>query len=419
MGRMMPAPRVAEQFVAGPFAGPTQPFGCLGGDNCRMSAAFEKPSVVSRLAPMLEGFDGALAFAVFLLASAGLLTMYSSGFDHGTRFADHGRNMLIAGAIMFVVAQIPPQRLLSLAVPLYIVGVSLLIAVAVFGITKKGAKRWINLGVVIQPSEILKIAVPLMLSWWFQKREGHIRPLDFAVGGLLLAIPVGLIMKQPDLGTSLLVMVAGLSVIFFAGLPWKLILPPIAIGVAGVVLLVILADPLCAEGVRWVVLHEYQQQRVCTLLDPTRDPLGKGFHILQGMIAIGSGGLLGKGFMQGTQTHLEFIPERTTDFIFAAFSEEFGLAGNLLLIAGFIFLVLRGLAIALEAPSVFGRLLAGSITMIFFTYAFVNMGMVSGILPVVGVPLPFISYGGTAMVTLGMGLGILMSIARTKRLVPT
>jgi rod shape determining protein RodA len=176
---------------------------------------------------------------------------------------------------------------------------------------------------------------------------------------------------------------------------------------------------LCAQGVRWSVLHDYQQQRICTLLDPSKDPLGKGFHIIQGMIAIGSGGLSGKGFMQGTQTHLEFIPERTTDFIFAAYSEEFGLLGNLCLIAGFIFLILRGLAIALEASSVFSRLLAGAITMIFFTYAFVNMGMVSGILPVVGVPLPFISYGGTAMVTLGMGLGILMSIARTKRLVQT
>jgi rod shape determining protein RodA len=169
--------------------------------------------------------------------------------------------------------------------------------------------------------------------------------------------------------------------------------------------------------VRWVVLHDYQQQRICTLLDPTRDPLGKGFHIIQGMIAIGSGGIFGKGFMAGTQTHLEFIPERTTDFIFAAFSEEFGLLGNLLLIGAFIFLILRGLAIALDAPTLFARLLAGSVTMIFFTYAFVNMGMVSGILPVVGVPLPFISYGGTAMVTLGLAVGILMSIAKSKRLI--
>jgi len=305
------------------------------------------------------------------------------------------------------------------AVPLYTLGVMLLIAVAVFGITKKGAKRWINLGVVIQPSEILKIAMPLMLSWWFQKREGQMRPLDFAVAGGLLLLPVGLIVKQPDLGTAILVMVAGLSVIFFAGLSWKLILPPVILGLIGASLLVIFEGQLCADGVRWPVLHDYQQQRICTLLDPSKDPLGKGFHIIQGMIAIGSGGVLGKGFMQGTQTHLEFIPERTTDFIFASFSEEFGLLGNLCLIAGFIFLILRGLAIALEASTVFSRLLAGAITMIFFTYAFVNMGMVSGILPVVGVPLPFISYGGTAMVTLGMGLGILMSIAKTKRLMQT
>jgi rod shape determining protein RodA len=382
-----------------------------------MSAVFDKPSVFQRTLPLLQGFDGLLAFAVFLLASAGLLIMYSSGYDHGSRFADHGRNMLIAGAIMFVVAQIPPQRLMAFAVPLYVAGVGLLIAVAIFGITKKGARRWLNVGMVIQPSEILKIAMPLMLAWWFQKREGQLRPLDFIAAIVLLAVPVGLIMKQPDLGTSLLVLAAGLAVIFFAGLSWKLIVPPVFLAVLGMFLLVWFEPQLCAEGVRWSVLHDYQQQRICTLLDPGRDPLGKGFHIIQGMIAIGSGGMFGKGFMAGTQTHLEFIPERTTDFIFAAFSEEFGLVGNLLLIAGFIFLILRGLAIALDAPTLFSRLLAGAVTMIFFTYAFVNMGMVSGILPVVGVPLPFISYGGTAMVTLGLAVGILMSIAKAKRLV--
>ncbi|MBA4327321.1 MAG: rod shape-determining protein RodA [Polaromonas sp.] len=382
-----------------------------------MSAVFDKPSVFQRAAPMFQGFDGLLAFAVFLLAGAGLLIMYSSGFDHGTRFVDHGRNMLIAGFIMFVVAQVPPQRLMAFAVPLYVAGVALLIAVAIFGITKKGAKRWINLGIVIQPSEILKIAMPLMLAWWFQKREGQLRPLDFLVAGVLLLVPVGLIMKQPDLGTSLLVLAAGLAVIFFAGLSWKLILPPVLLGLVGILLLVWFEPELCAKGMRWPVLHDYQQQRICTLLDPTRDPLGKGFHIIQGMIAIGSGGLFGKGFMQGTQTHLEFIPERTTDFIFAAYSEEFGLVGNLALIVAFIFLIFRGLVIALEAPTLFARLLAGAVTMIFFTYAFVNMGMVSGILPVVGVPLPFISYGGTAMVTLGLAVGILMSISKAKRLV--
>jgi rod shape determining protein RodA len=382
-----------------------------------MSVVFEKPPLWQRITPLFRGFDGPLAFAVFLLVCAGLLTMYSSGYDHGTRFVDHGRNMLLAGFILFVVAQIPPQRLMAFAVPLYTVGVALLIAVAVFGVTKKGARRWLNLGITIQPSEILKIAMPLMLSWWFQRREGHLRPLDFLVAGLLLAVPVGLIAKQPDLGTAILVMTTGMSVLFFAGLNWKLIVPPVLIGLVAVGLVVWNEPALCADGVRWVVLHDYQQQRICTLLDPSRDPLGKGFHIIQGMIAIGSGGVLGKGFMQGTQTHLEFIPERTTDFIFAAFSEEFGLVGNLLLIVSFLFLVLRGLFIAMDAPTLFARLLAGSVTLIFFTYAFVNMGMVSGILPVVGVPLPFISYGGTAMVTLGLGLGILMSIAKARRLV--
>ena len=380
-----------------------------------MAAVFDKPSLYRRTLPMLQGFDGLLAFAVFLLACAGLLIMYSSGYEHGTRFVDHGRNMLLAGAIMFVVAQIPPQRLMAFAVPLYVMGVALLVAVAIFGITKKGARRWLNVGMVIQPSEILKIAMPLMLAWWFQKREGQLRPLDFLVAGVLLVIPIGLIMKQPDLGTSLLVLAAGLAVIFFAGLSWKLIAPPVVLGLVGIFLLVWFEPQLCADGVRWSILHDYQQQRICTLLDPTRDPLGKGFHIIQGMIAIGSGGVFGKGFMAGTQTHLAFIPERTTDFIFAAYSEEFGLVGNLLLIAGFIFLIWRGLAIALQASTLFSRLLAGALTTIFFTYAFVNMGMVSGILPVVGVPLPFISYGGTAMVTLGLALGMLMSIARARR----
>jgi rod shape determining protein RodA len=382
-----------------------------------MAVVFENPSLRTRLAPWFAGFDLPLLVVVVVLAMAGLLTMYSSGFDHGTRFEDHGRNMLIAAGLMFLVAQVPPQRLMRLAIPLYVAGLALLVAVALFGITKKGATRWLNVGVTIQPSEILKIAMPLMLAWWFQKREGQLRPLDFAVAGVLLALPVGLIMKQPDLGTALLVLASGLAVIFFAGLSWRLMLPPVLLALIGIALLVVFETDLCADGVRWFVLRDYQQQRICTLLDPGKDPLGKGFHIIQGMIAIGSGGVWGKGFMQGTQTHLEFIPERTTDFIFAAFGEEFGLLGALLLIAAFLFLVLRALTIALEAPNVFSRLLAGALAMMFFSYAFVNMGMVSGILPVVGVPLPFISYGGTAMVTLGLALGMLMSIAKSKRLV--
>ena len=385
----------------------------------RSSSVFQKPTVWQRLWRLLEGFDGPLAFAVFLLACLGMLIMYSSGYDHGTRFVDHGRNMLIAGVIMFVVAQIPPSKLMAWAVPVYTVGVILLVAVALFGITRKGSTRWLNLGIVIQPSEILKIALPLMLAAWFQKREGQLRPFDFAVSLLILGIPVLLIMKQPDLGTSLLVLAAGLAVIFFAGLKWRWILPPVGLAVVGIVVLVIMEPSLCQPDVDWHVLREYQRQRVCTLLDPGRDPLGKGFHIIQGMIAIGSGGFWGKGFMQGTQTHLEFIPERTTDFIFAALGEEFGLLGGLVLLACFFFLIYRALVIAMQAPTLFSRLLAGSMAMIFFTYAFVNMGMVSGILPVVGVPLPFISYGGTAMVTLGLALGILMSIAKSKQLVQT
>ena len=382
-----------------------------------MSSVFDKPSLWQRIKPLVAGFDGPLLAAMLWLGSAGLLTMYSAGFDAGTRFADHGRNMLLALCVLFFVAQVSPQTLMRLAVPLYVAGVTLLIAVAVMGVTKKGATRWLNVGVVIQPSEILKIAMPLMLAWWFQRREGQLRVPDFLIALLLLAVPVGLIVKQPDLGTAILVLSAGMYVIFFAGLSWRLIVPVLALAALALTAIVLSEERICQPDVQWPLLRDYQKNRVCTLLDPTTDPLGKGFHIIQGMIAIGSGGIDGKGFMKGTQTHLEFIPERTTDFIFAAFSEEFGLLGCLGLITGFLFLIGRGLMIAADAPTVFTRLLAGAITLSFFTYAFVNMGMVSGILPVVGVPLPFISYGGTAMVTLGLGLGILMSIAKSRRLI--
>src|SRR6185369_12081914 len=376
-------------------------------DATDVSAVFDSPSLWQRARPVFTGYDVPLVLAVGLLAVAGLVTMYSAGHDHGTRFADHGRNMALAFVVLFLAAQIPPQQLIKLAIPLYVVGLILLLATALpgLGITRKGATRWLNVGVTIQPSEILKIAMPLML--------------DFVIAGILLLVPVGFIVKQPDLGTAILVLSAGLYVIFFAGLSWKLIIPVMMVAAAAITAVVVSEETICQPDVKWPMLRDYQKNRVCTLLDPTTDPLGKGFHIIQGEIAIGSGGTTGKGFMKGTQTHLEFIPERTTDFIFAAFSEEFGLVGCCTLILFFVFLIFRGLFIAADAPTVFTRLLAGAITLSFFTYAFVNMGMVSGILPVVGVPLPFISYGGTAMVTLGLGLGILMSIARSRRLVQT
>ena len=314
-----------------------------------MSAVFERPSVWQRIGPVFRGFDGPLLAAMLMLGGAGLVTMYSAGYDHGTRFVDHGRNMLLALCVLFVVAQVTPQTLMKLAVPLYTIGVALLVAVAVTGVTKKGATRWLNVGIVIQPSEILKIAMPLMLAWWFQRREGHLRPLDFLIALLLVMLPVGLIVKQPDLGTAILVLSAGLYVMFFAGLSWKLIVPVLALAAIAITALVLSEDAICQPDLKWPLLRDYQKNRVCTLLDPTTDPLGKGFHIIQGMIAIGSGGIDGKGFMKGTQTHLEFIPERTTDFIFAAFSEEFGLIGCAGLILGFTFLVFRGLMIAAEA----------------------------------------------------------------------
>jgi rod shape determining protein RodA len=308
---------------------------------------------------------------------------------------------------MWLFANIPPHYLQRLALPVFAVGFALLIGVALFGDIVNGARRWLHVGVTrIQPSELMKIALPLMLAWYFNRHEASLKLRNYLVAALMLVAPVALIARQPDLGTAILIMASGCYVIFLAGLPWRII---IALGVAA----------LTSMPFLWSVMHDYQRQRVLTLLDPTTDPLGSGYHTIQSTIAVGSGGVLGKGWMNGTQTHLDFIPERTTDFIFAAYSEEFGLLGNLLLIAGFVFLILRGLSMALEASTLFSRLLAGAITMIFFTYAFVNMGMVSGILPVVGVPLPFVSYGGTAMVTLGLALGMLLSIGRAKRLVQT
>lgn len=343
-----------------------------------------------------------------LLGICGLLLLLALGVMESAapeRVSVHFRSLVVALVAMRLVAGIPPHRLASLAVPLYLVGIVLLVAVALFGDISKGARRWLDLGFMrAQPSEIMKIAMPLLLAWFFHQRTTHLRSSDFFIAALLLLVPAGLIMRQPDLGTAVLVLAAGFYVIFFAGLPWKILV--------GMVLTALAAAP-----VAWNFLHDYQRNRILTLLDPEKDPLGKGFHIIQSTIAIGSGGVFGKGWREGTQAQLEFIPERHTDFIFAVFAEEFGLMGNMLLLVLYGFLIGRGLMIAAQATSLFGRLLAGAITMIFFTYVFVNIGMVSGILPVVGVPLPLVSYGGTSLVTLFIGIGILMSIHKNRMLV--
>jgi rod shape determining protein RodA len=357
------------------------------------------------LRPYIAVLDPMLLAIVGSLAVIGLVTLYSAGNDFPWRVTDQVRNFGIAFAVLFVAANVSPQLLMRLAVPVYLVGVALLIATEIQGVTVKGATRWLDIGVArIQPSEIMKLGLPMMLAWYFHKREGALRAFDFIVAAVIVVLPVVLIIKQPDLGTALLVLAAGCFVIFFAGLPWKWLAVMLVGGVAML--------PLA-----WTLLHDYQRERILTLIDPSTDPLGKGFHTLQAMIAIGSGGAFGKGWMQGTQTHLEFIPERTSDFIFAVYSEEFGLVGNIVLVLLFFALVWRAFAIAINAPTLFARLLAASIGLIMFTYAFVNMGMVSGILPVVGVPLPFISYGGTALVTLGMACGLLMAIASHRKLV--
>jgi len=315
--------------------------------------------------------------------------------------------MLIALGTMWVFANIPPQHLLRLALPLYILGVLLLVCVALFGEIANGARRWLHVGITrIQPSELMKIAVPLAMAWYFHRYEATLRLSNYVAAALMLLVPVALIVRQPDLGTAMLISASGFFVLFLAGLSWRIIASLVLAGTASL--------PLA-----WSVLHDYQRQRLLTLIDPSQDPLGAGYHTIQSTIAVGSGGVLGKGWLNGTQTHLDFIPERTTDFIFAVYSEEFGLFGNCLLLLLFLFVIARGMVITANAPTLFARLLAGAITLTFFTYAFVNMGMVSGILPVVGVPLPLISYGGTSLVSICLGMGILMSIATHKKLVQT
>jgi len=358
-------------------------------------------------ARLVEGIDAPLLALAIALSLLGLGVLYSASYENASRVANQLANLAVALAAMWVVAQIPPQTLARLALPAYATGVALLIAVTLGGEVVNGARRWLNLGFMrFQPSEMMKIATPMMLAWYFHRREGAVRLRDFALAGMLLALPVALIVYQPDLGTAVLVAAAGFFVIFLAGIGWKVLA---GLGVAG----------LASLPVLWGLLHDYQRRRVLTLLDPTQDPLGAGYHTIQSTIAVGSGGVTGKGWLNGSQTHLEFIPERHTDFIFAVFSEEFGLIGNVILLALYALLIVRGLSIAAQAPTLFSRLLAGAVTLVFFTYAFVNMGMVAGILPVVGVPLPFVSYGGTALATLYVGVGILMSVHRHRKLVQT
>lgn len=363
-------------------------------------------AIIESIKRRLLIFDRSLAIIVGLIMMLGCLAVASAGMDYPGRFEGHVRNIAVGIMVMWIAAVIPPQKLMRFALPIYLAGLGLLLAVAMFGLVKNGARRWLNVGVIIQPSEIMKLALPLMLAWYFQRREGMIRWRDFLVAAVLVLAPVAFILRQPDLGTAMLVLSSGFFVIFLAGLSWRFIIGMMISGLASLPLV-------------WSMLHDYQRGRVMTLIDPTSDPLGKGFHIIQSTIAIGSGGLIGKGWLNGSQAHLEFIPERTTDFIFAVFSEEFGLLGNAVLLVLYLMLIGRGLLIAANAPTLFSRLLAGAITLSIFVYAFVNMGMVSGILPVVGVPLPFMSYGGTAFVTLSLAVGTLMSIQRHRKLVQT
>ena len=364
--------------------------------------------VIERASHFLtDHVDGWLLTIVLALMTTGLFVLYSASNASLPRLTGQVVNMLAALAVMWVVANMPPHYLMRLSLPAYLAGLALLIAVALFGDVVNGARRWLHIGVTrIQPSELMKIAVPLMLAWYFNRYEATLKAQHYLVAAVLLIAPVGLIARQPDLGTAALIFATGCYVLFLAGLSWKIIGGLVLGGIASVPLL-------------WSVLHGYQKQRVLTLLDPMQDPLGAGYHTIQSTIAVGAGGVTGKGWMKGTQAHLDFIPERTTDFVFAVYSEEFGLVGNLVLLLLFLLVITRGLVITANAPTLFTRLLAGSITLTFFTYAFVNMGMVSGILPVVGVPLPLISYGGTALVTLCLGFGILMSIQTHRQLVQT
>lgn len=353
--------------------------------------------------------DWPLFLGLVILLMIGQVALFSAANQNPAKIEDQLMNFGVAVVLMWIVASISSQTLSRLAPPLYVLGVVLLIGVALFGEISHGAQRWLNVGVRIQPSELMKVALPMMIAWYFDRYGEQHGRTAYVIAAVLIVIPVGLIIKQPDLGTGLLVSAAGFFVLFLAGLSWWLI----GFGVLAFLpmLYVVTHETLCAQ-----LLHQYQCTRISILLDPSQDPLGAGYHTLQGTIAIGSGGFWGKGWFHGTQTHLDFIPERTTDFIVAVFGEEFGLMGITVLILAYLFVVIRGLMIARNASTYYGRLLAGTLTLTFFIYAFVNMGMVAGILPVVGVPLPFMSYGGTALVTLMLGFGMLMGINTHKPL---
>lgn len=377
-------------------------------------------SLFNWLVRVLRAIDWPLLLIVACLSGIGLLVMQSAVGGTDWRFADQSRYFVVALVLMWAIAMVPPAWLAKLAPLMYGMGLLLLVAVMFVGETSKGATRWLDLGFVrLQPSEIMKIALPLLLAWYFQRREGRRNPLDYVVALGLLAVPFFLILRQPDLGTALLVAAAGFFVMYFAGLSLKLLAPVAIAAVVGIGLVIAYEETLCAPETDWVVLHDYQKGRVCTLLDPTKDPLGKGFHTIQSTIAVGSGGLYGRGYMEGTQAQLDFVPERTTDFIFAVFAEEFGLYGAVTLLFLFLLLIARGLVIAARSETTFCRLAAGSLTLVLFVYVFVNIGMVIGILPVVGVPLPFFSYGGTALLTLAIALGVLMSVSAHRSLPPT
>lgn len=348
--------------------------------------------------------DPPLFLGIAAVLFFGLLILYSADNQSLILLARQLLWVCLALGIMFGFAQIPPQRYSQWAPWLFTVGVLMLVAVLIIGHTGKGAQRWLNLGLFrFQPSEIMKLAMPMMLAWFLDKRPLPPRLIPLLICGVLLVAPVGLTAKQPDLGTALVILFTGVWVFFLSGMRWRIMIA------------FILIAAVCAP-VLWHFLHDYQQQRVLTFLDPERDPLGAGYHIIQSKIAIGSGGIFGKGYLHGTQSHLQFLPEHATDFIFGVVGEELGLVGSVLLILMLTFIALRGLYVATQAQDTFSRLVAGSLSLTFFLSFFVNMGMVTGILPVVGLPLPLISYGGTSMVTIMAGFGIIMSIHTHRKL---